>query len=232
MFTGTLSDRCASPSFEKGSYTLISMKSTEGTYTSAPGSITVAVIAGGQSSRMGTDKSFIELAGKPMIEHVLKKVSDLGDRIIIISNNPEMYQHLELPTYPDIIPGKGPLGGLYTALTRSSTSHLLLVACDMPWLNRPLLNYMISIREQADAIVPRWTKHPEPLHAVYSRDCLPAIENRLSAGELKMISFYELIKVHFVEKSKLIQFDPRGRSFANVNTPEDLEQASTRDGLS
>ncbi len=94
----------------------------------------------------------------------------------------------------------------------------------MPWLNRPLLKFMISIRHQADAIVPRWREHPEPLHAVYSQDCLPAIKDRLSAGELKMVSFYELIKVHFVEKSKIVQFDPSGRSFANVNTPADLEQ--------
>ena len=167
-----------------------------------------------------------------MIEHVLEKVRDLGDELLIISNRPTKYQHLAVPTYPDIIPGKGPLGGLYTALYRSSNPHVLVVACDMPWLNRPLLKYLISIREKAEVIVPRWTEHPEPLHAVYSQDCLPAIKDRLSSGELKMVSFYQLINVHFVEKSRIIQFDPGGKSFANVNTPEDLDRASTKDGLS
>ncbi len=182
-------------------------------------SISVAIMAGGKSSRMGRDKSFVNLSGKPMIEHVLEKVSDIGEELFIISNNPSKYQHLALPTYTDIIPGMGPLGGLYTALYKSSKSHVLVIACDMPWLNRPLLRYLISIRDQAEAIVPRWTKHPEPLHAVYSQDCLPAIKDRLSAGKLKMVSFYELINVLFVEKSKIIQFDPSGKSFSNVNTP-------------
>ena len=200
--------------------------------SSPTNSITVAVMAGGKSSRMGQDKSFIELSGKPMIEHVLDKVSDLTDELFIISNKPSKYQHLALPTYTDIIPGMGPLGGLYTALYKSSKSHVLVVACDMPWLNRPLLKYLISIREKAEVIVPRWKEHPEPLHAVYSLDCLPVIKDRLSAGELKMVSFYERINVHFVEKSKIIQFDPKGKSFANVNTPGDLERASTQDSLS
>jgi molybdopterin-guanine dinucleotide biosynthesis protein A len=189
-------------------------------------------MAGGKSSRMGTDKSFIKLSGKPMVEHVLEKVRDLGDELIIISNRPNQYKHLAIPTYADLIPDKGPLGGLYTALYRSSRPSVLIVACDMPWLNRRLLNYMISIRMQADAIVPRWTDHPEPLHAIYSKDCLTAIEGRLFGGELKMVSFYDDIKVHYIEKTKIAHFDPDGRSFANINTPKDLQRASDDDGLS
>jgi len=183
-------------------------------------------MAGGKSSRMGTDKSFITLSGKPMVEHVLEKVRDLADELIIISNKPNQYKHLALPTYPDLIPEKGPLGGLYTALYRSSKPHVLIVACDMPWLNRRLLNYMISIRMQADVIVPRWTDHPEPLHAIYSKDCLPAIKSRLIGGELKMVSFYDDTKVHYVQRNEIAHFDPDGRSFANVNTPKDLQRAS------
>ncbi len=165
-----------------------------------------------------------------MIEHVLEKVRGLGDELIIIANKPGRYQHLAVPTYADLVPDKGPLGGLYTALYGSTKPYVLVVACDMPWLNRRLLDYMISIRNQADLIVPRWTDHPEPLHALYSKGCLPAIESRLFGGELKMVSFYDDIKVHYVEKGKIAQFDPDGRSFANVNTPVDLQRASRDDG--
>lgn len=226
-FIATLLGRFVSPYFDAP----LNLKMS-GTHSSSlhHDSVSVAIMAGGKSSRMGTDKSFIRLSGRPMIEHVLEEVSDLGNELIIIANEPANYQHLDLPTYADIIPDKGPLGGLYTALFRSSKPHVLVVACDMPWLNQGLLNYMISIREQADAIVPMWREHPEPLHAIYSQDCLPAIESRLSDGELQMVSFYELIRVHYVEKSKIVRFDPGGRSFANVNTPKDLEEASTIGG--
>lgn len=188
--------------------------------------MTIAIMAGGKSSRMGRDKSFIKLDGKPMIEHILDKVENLGDELLLISNNPAPYQYLGLPVYADVIPDLGPIGGLHTALKRSTKPHVLIVACDMPWLNRRLLWYMISIRDKAEAVVPLWTKHPEPLHAVYSQNCLPAIERRISEGKLKMVSFYDLISVHYVDRSQIAIFDPDGRSFANINTPADLKKAS------
>ena len=108
--------------------------------------LTVAVIAGGKSSRMGTDKSFVPFLGKPMIEHILESVDNIGDDLIIITNQPEGYAYLNLPTYGDRFLNHGPLGGLHAALHYATKRYVLVVACDMPWLNRPLLSHMISLR--------------------------------------------------------------------------------------
>lgn len=183
-------------------------------------------MAGGKSSRMGTDKSFVPLLGKPMIEHVLESVSGLGHEQIIITNSPQPYRYLGLPLYADIYEDCGPLGGLHAALANASYQHLLVVACDMPWLNRDLLAHMVALRSTADAIVPRWTKFPEPLHAVYSKACLKPVTDCLLAGRLKLIAFYNQIQVRFLDREVVAKLDPSGRSFANINTPEDLLDAS------
>jgi molybdopterin-guanine dinucleotide biosynthesis protein A len=187
--------------------------------------VTVAILAGGKSSRMGQDKSFVPFQGKPMIEVVLSRVAGLGSETVIIANNPPAYAHLGLPVYTDIYPEHGSLGGIFTAVTYAAHPHTLVVACDMPWLNRPLLQHLLSLRHQADVVVPRWDKFPEPLHAVYSKNCLPHIEAKLQARQLKIVGFYGQVQVRFVGKEEIMQFDANGRSFANVNTPDDLHAA-------
>jgi molybdopterin-guanine dinucleotide biosynthesis protein A len=185
---------------------------------------TVAILAGGKSSRMGRDKSFVLFQGRPMIEGVKERVSGLGDELILITNKPTEYAHLGLPMFSDVYPDHGSLGGIFTAVHYAAHPYTLVVACDMPWLNRPLLNYMISLRETADVVVPRWQKYPEPLHAVYSKACLAPIEENLQAQRLKITGFFGRVAVHFLERETIARFDPLGRSFANVNTPEDLSQ--------
>jgi len=191
--------------------------------------LTVAVQAGGQSRRMGVDKSFVLFAGRPLIETVLKIVQGLGDELILITNKPDKYAHLGLPMYPDVYPNHGSLGGIYTAVYHATHPHTLVVACDMPWLNRDLLRYMISLKDTADVIVPRWQKFPEPLHAIYSKACLPPIQANLEAKRLKIIRFYPQVTVRYVEPKEITRFDPDGRSFANINTPDDLTKFGTTD---
>ena len=186
--------------------------------------LTVAIQAGGKSSRMGTDKSFVPFLGRPMIEVVRERVEGLGDELILITNTPEPYAYLGLPMFSDDYPDTGPLGGIYTAIRHARNQHVLIVACDMPWLNRPLLEYMIGLRETADVVVPRWDKFPEPLHAVYSQACLEPIREKLAAGMLKITAFYGRVSVRFVERPEIERFDPQGRSFVNVNTPDDLAE--------
>ena len=190
--------------------------------------LTTAIMAGGQSSRMGTDKSFIPLLGKPMIEYVIDQLDGLGSELILITNQREEYAYLDCATYGDLIPDKGPLGGLYTALSHSSNPHVLVVACDMPWLNRSLLDHMISLRHEADAVVPRWMKHPEPLHAIYSKKCIPPILSCIEEDKLQMVAFYSKIAVRYLERQEIAKFDEHGRSFANINTPEELYNAQKR----
>lgn len=187
--------------------------------------VTVAIMAGGKSSRMGRDKSFVAFAGRPLIETVLSRVDGLGAETLLITNKPADYAHLGLPMFSDVYPDCGPLGGIYTAIHHASHPHVLVVACDMPWLNRDLLAYLIRLREEADVIVPRWTKYPEPLHAIYSKACLPPILANLQAGQLKITGFFGRVAVRFVERGEMEKkVGENGRSFANLNTPAELEQ--------
>jgi molybdopterin-guanine dinucleotide biosynthesis protein A len=189
--------------------------------------LTIAIEAGGKSSRMGTDKSFVLFQGRPMIEVVRDKVAGLGDELILITNRPNDYAHLNLPMFSDVYPDHGSLGGIFTAVSHAQHPHTLVVACDMPWLNRPLLEYMIGLRQTADVIVPRWETYPEPLHAIYSKNCLPAIEQKLKAGQLKITGFFSDVKVRYVEREEIARFDVDGRSFANINTPVELEEVNS-----
>ena len=185
--------------------------------------LTVAIQAGGQSTRMGVDKSFVEFEGRTMIEIVKDHVAGLGNETILISNNHDPYAYLELPLYSDLYPGTGPLGGIFTALNFAHFDYVLVVACDMPWLNQELLAYLVSLKYSADVVVPRWDKYPEPLHAIYSKRCMAHIRNRLLANKFKITGFFSDVRVRFVEREDIMRFDPQGRSFKNVNTPEDLQ---------
>ena len=188
--------------------------------------LTVAIMAGGQSSRMGMDKSFVLFEGRPMIEVVIDAVAGLGDETLLITNKPDEYAHLNLPMVSDVYPDHGSLGGIFTAVHAASHPHTLVVACDMPWLNRPLLEHMIALRESADVIVPRWEKYPEPLHAIYNKACLNPIEAKLKEKRLKITGFFGEVDVQFVDREEIERFDRNGRSFANINSPDDLAEAS------
>ncbi|MEJ2748052.1 MAG: molybdenum cofactor guanylyltransferase [Anaerolineae bacterium] len=196
-------------------------------FSPLPSALTVAIMAGGKSSRMGQDKSFVPFEGRPMIETVIERVTGLGDELIIITNEPNDYAHFGLPLFSDVYPDHGSLGGIYTAVHYASHPYTLVVACDMPWLSRPLLQYMISLKETADIIVPRWNDFPEPLHAIYHKVCLPPIEANLQAKRLKIIRFYDQVSVRYVEAEEIKRFDGDGRSFANINTPEDLDRGKS-----
>ncbi len=191
--------------------------------------VTVAIMAGGKSSRMGTDKAFVPFQGRPMIEIVIERVAGLGAETILITNKPAEYAHLGLPMFSDVLPDHGPLGGIYTAVLRAQRPYVLVVACDMPWLNPALLTYQLNLRHTADIIVPQWDKFPEPLHAVYSKACLPAIEANLQAQQLKITAFFGRVSVRFVKREEIEKVDVNGRSFANVNTPDELQNAQQKD---
>jgi molybdopterin-guanine dinucleotide biosynthesis protein A len=188
--------------------------------------ISVAILAGGQSRRMGQNKAFVEIGGQPMIERVVARVRGLGDEMLLIANTPTEYAHLGLPVHPDLIPNKGALGGLYTAIAQAGHDYVLVVSCDQPFLNSALLGHLIGLRYGYDVVVP--LNHdglPESMHAVYGKPCLGPIRQRLEAGRLKVISFYADVRVREVSGGEVDRFDPQRRSFMNVNTPTDLAEA-------
>jgi molybdopterin-guanine dinucleotide biosynthesis protein A len=188
--------------------------------------ITTAIQAGGSSSRMGRDKAFVELNGTPLIEHVIRRIANLGDEILIVTNRLQAYSHLGIRTVPDAVPEAGALVGLYSALYAAQGDTVLVVACDMPFLNRALLEHQLQLASRADVVVPLHQNLYEPLHAVYvRRACLPALEESLQAGEERVVSFYPRVRVLPVDEAVLDRWDPSGLSFFNVNTPQDLARA-------
>jgi molybdopterin-guanine dinucleotide biosynthesis protein A len=187
--------------------------------------VTVSIQAGGLSTRIPDDKALIPLAGKPLIEHVLQRVEGLGDELLITTNRPEAYAHLDARLVSDSLPGTGPLGGLQTALQAASGEAVLVVACDMPFVERGLLEHMLDMISDEDVVIPRKNGLIEPLQAVYARRCLPAVEKALKKGEQRVASFFPEVRVLNVEGEILERLDPDKLSFFNINTPEDLERA-------
>ena len=187
----------------------------------------LAIIAGGQSRRMGRDKAFVDLGGIPLIERVIQRSASLGQaEIILITNKPADYAHLGLPMFRDALPDKGSLGGIYTALMRAASECVLVLACDMPFVNADLLRFMIArLDADTDIVVPRVDGYPQALHAIYRKTCIPPIRALLEANRLKIIRFYDQMLVRYLDEADYAELDPAGRSFANLNTPAELEQA-------
>jgi molybdopterin-guanine dinucleotide biosynthesis protein A len=191
---------------------------------------TVAILAGGRSTRMGTDKALVALNEKSLIEHVIARVSDLGQgETILITNQPGVYAHLGLPMFGDVVRDKGSLGGIYTAITYSQNPYTLALACDLPFVKPDLLRYMLSRLTASggpfDVIVPRAKGLWQGLHAIYGKACLAPIRECLDTDDLHVIRFYPKVRVCYLSEAECAPFDPDGLSFFNVNTREDLEQA-------
>jgi molybdopterin-guanine dinucleotide biosynthesis protein A len=187
--------------------------------------VTIAILAGGESSRMGRDKSFVELDGKPLITHVIEHLSVLGLPLMIIANQPERYQVFGLPVMTDVLPNRSSLGGLYSAIYHSPSNFTLCVACDMPFLNPALLAYIASLRTGYDAVVPVVGGHPQGLHALYSKTCLGPMRQQLEQNQFKIRNLYTQVITRWVDEDELQRYDADLTAFVNVNTPEALRAA-------
>ena len=128
---------------------------------------------------------------------------------------------ISIDKYPDT----GSLGGIFTGIHASTTDWTFVVACDMPFLNIKLIRYIMSLKEGYDAVVPVIDGRPEPIHSIYSKDCLAHIEEKITNNELKITGFFDKISVRYVNESAINEFDPDHLSFLNVNNEEDLEKA-------
>ncbi|GAB4580317.1 MAG: hypothetical protein Fur0022_30570 [Anaerolineales bacterium] len=195
--------------------------------------LSLVLQAGGKSTRMGQDKALVTFQGMTMIEYILQQTHSLAQDAIIITNTPEDYRFLNLPLFPDVIPNWGALGGLYSALYHAPQESCLVLACDMPFINRPLLDYLISLAPGYDAVIPHldptgntMPAFAEPFRAVYRKTCLSPIKTAIEAGHRRVISFFDQVRIRFVTRSEIEVFDPDLRTFLNVNTPEDLEKAN------
>jgi molybdopterin-guanine dinucleotide biosynthesis protein A len=190
--------------------------------------LTVCIQAGGQSSRMGEDKALKTFLGRPLIQRVVERLSPIADEIVVTTNRPADYDFLKLRLVSDLKPGRGALGGLYTAI--ASATHLIVavVACDMPFASAGLLEAAsrILVEEEADVVIAKSEEGYEPLHAVYRRDtCLPAIEAAMAADQWKVIAWFPQVKVRVLTHAEVESLDPGRLAFWNVNTPEEFAKA-------
>ncbi|MFC2017483.1 molybdenum cofactor guanylyltransferase [Chloroflexota bacterium] len=192
--------------------------------------VTSIVLAGGKSLRLGRSKALETIGGKSLIECVVEQLRPLASQILIVTSR----EQSDLPVaykaeiLVDIYPNKGPIGGIYTGLLASQSSHSVVVACDMPFVNVELLRYMIELSPGFDAVVPRLGEGKvEPLHAVYSRRCLDNMKTQLEHDQLEIRRFLDTVYVRYVELAECQRLDPQLLTFFNINYQSDLDQAIT-----
>lgn len=187
--------------------------------------ISVIILAGGHGKRLGTDKALLEMGGQTLVQRAVATLAALSDDLVVVIR-PDQALHLPgARVVNDLAPYQGVLAGIAAGLAAAQHEWSLLVACDMPFLNLDLLRYLIEQADAHDIVVPRLEVGLEPLHALYHRRCLAALESALQAGERRVRAFYSALDVRYVSPEEMARLDPAGRSFFNINTPEDLATA-------
>ena len=187
--------------------------------------ITGAVLAGGRSTRMGTDKALLQVDGVRLIDGAVATLCGLFPEVLIIANDPQPYAGLAVPVHADLVPEKGSLGGIYTAVAAATHPHVFCLACDMPFANPALIRFLCTLAEGHDVVVPRTAEGLQPLHALYGRGCLPPMRGQIEADRLKIDRLYAAVRVRYVDEAEMCPFDPELLSFWNLNTREELARA-------
>ena len=196
-----------------------------------------AILAGGESRRLGRAKAFVELGGRPLISWVLESLRPLFREIIIVANRIEPFSRFGCQVIQDIIPGHGPMGGIYTALSFIKERQVFVAACDTPFLSQEVVRYLVSQSpplsasgggsggEAYEIVVAQLSDGFHPLQAVYARDCLTRMYECLISSRLSLINFLREARVRVISEQEIKSLDPRQISFFNINTQHDLEQA-------
>jgi molybdopterin-guanine dinucleotide biosynthesis protein A len=177
---------------------------------------------------MGEDKALKTFLGRPLIQRVVERLSLVADELIVTTNRPDDYAFLKLPLISDLKPGRGALGGLYTAIASASNPMVAVVACDMPFASTTLLEAAtrLMVEEATDLVIAKSEEGFEPLHAVYRREtCLPAIEAAIEADQWKVVAWFSQVKIRVLTSEEIKRYDPSGLAFWNVNTPEEFAKA-------
>jgi molybdopterin-guanine dinucleotide biosynthesis protein A len=191
---------------------------------------TAAVLAGGKGKRLGMDKTSLSIGGVAVLERILAVLGAIFPRVILVGQEGGLGITAAaaggVRAVPDVLPGRGPLGGIYTALEYSTTPYVFVMACDMPYPSPALIRRLLAEAPGWEAVVPRRGEYIEPLFAVYARETRGRMERRLREGRLKIHELTDELKVRYLEEEEIRPLDPGFRSFFNINTPQDLETAS------
>ena len=187
------------------------------------------ILAGGQSKRLGRDKIKEIIGDKTLLERVISTLSVFNGEVTLVlaenSPSPDVSRYPQVKIVRDLYPGKGMIGGIVTGLSLSRHDYNLVVAADMPFLNPRLLRFLVDITDGNDLVAYRKESNFEPLHAVYSRNCLPILAEVMQKN-LRIIELAQRVKVRYLTDEELTRFDPDNRSFFNINTAADLDIAN------
>ena len=189
--------------------------------------VTGILLAGGKSRRMGEDKRYLIVGEQTLLERGLAVLRSIFQEVLVVIAQDSPPLDVDARVVRDLVPDCGSLGGMYTGLTQATTPHIFVVACDMPFLDPAVISQFTSRRTTADIVMAKLAARLHPMHALYGKGCLPAMEQMILARQLKiqeMVSHASL-RVRYVTEADLLTIDPSGRSFLNVNTPADLEVA-------
>lgn len=186
------------------------------------------ILAGGKSRRLGEDKVNTMIGDESLLELMIRKTSEIFENVAIITRRDSKLPKIDNPVLYDLMPGSGSLGGIYTGLVKSPTYFNFFLSCDMPFIEKKFIEKMISENRNFDILIPRDGRNFQPLHAIYSKACLPQIRELLAAGNLKIIDLFSKVNVRYIEKSEWEKYDKKKRMFLNINTMEDLEFARNK----
>jgi molybdopterin-guanine dinucleotide biosynthesis protein A len=174
---------------------------------------------------MGQNKALMPLGSHRLIDRVVYVLKDIFTELLLVTNSPGIYADLGVRMVSDVFPEKGSLGGIYSAIYHASAPYCFVVACDMPFLQAPVIRYLSESIAGHDVIIPDVYGEMQPLHAIYNKACLAPIRQRLEANRLKIIGFLPDVRVRVVTTGEILPFDPALRTFQNLNTPEEFHAA-------
>jgi len=187
--------------------------------------ISCIILAGGKNIRMGREKALLSLGNKTIIEAQKDNLGQIFEEVIIVTNYENNFKNIDAKVVKDVIPGLGPLGGLYSGLSASSNIHSFLIGCDMPFVNLELVKYMIRQVGENEIVIPLSANGVEPLFAFYSLSCLESIKRQIEQKNLKLLALLNSHNVRYICQEEVRKYDPDGLSFFNINYPLDYELA-------
>ncbi len=189
--------------------------------------VTGVFLAGGKSRRMGEDKRYLAVGEQTLLERGLEVLQSIFCEVLVVIAQDSPPLRIDARVVRDRVPDCGSLGGLYTGLTQATTPYIFVAACDMPFLNQTVIAQFTNRRATADIVIAKLDDRLHPMHALYSKRCLPALEQMIRARQLKIqeIVSQSSLRVRYVTEADLLTIDPSGHSFYNVNTMADLEAA-------
>lgn len=185
------------------------------------------ILAGGDSARLGINKSLLELKGETLLKRAVFTLRAYFTQITVVTDHPELFSHLPVHLAGDILTGfaKNPLRGIHAGLSAGILPYQFVIACDMPFISLRLIRYMAQFAGRYDAVVPRSGSFYQPLHAFYSKSCIEPMRRQVEQGGGKITTFYHEVRVKYINSEKIARLDPLGLSFFNINSRADYEEA-------